>query len=196
MTEAAEAGTVRQRRRRAIVPIVVVLTSTMLASSGCAGDERDPPPADADEVWVVRPDGIGPVRIGMTLAEAGDALGTTLSPQVLEPGDCSYATAEALPHGVSLMVVGDVIARLDVERGDVETAAGARIGQPEEGVLELYAGRVRVEPHKYTGPDGHYLIVDTPDDPRHRIIFETDGARVTSYRAGQLPQVGWVEGCS
>lgn len=193
MTAAATAGTVRQRRR-AIVPIVVVLTSTMLASSGCAGDERDPPPAD--EVWVVRPDGIGPVRIGMTLAEARDALGTTLSPQVLEPGGCGYATSETLPDGVSLMVVGDIIARLDVARGDVETAAGARIGQPEEGVLELYFGRIRVEPHNYTAPDGHYLIVDTPGDPRHRIIFETDGARVTSYRAGQLPQVGWVEGCS
>ena len=28
------------------------------------------------------------------------------------------------------------------------------------------------------------------------IIFETDGAEVTSFRAGRLPPVRWVEGCS
>jgi hypothetical protein len=28
------------------------------------------------------------------------------------------------------------------------------------------------------------------------IVFETDGKRVTMFRAGRLPEVEWVEGCS
>ena len=33
-------------------------------------------------------------------------------------------------------------------------------------------------------------------DSAYRLIFETDGQRVTEYRAGLLPAVEWVEGCS
>ena len=58
----------------------------------------------------------------------------------------------------------------------------------------LYSGRVTVEPHKYI--NGHYLIIAPETSDSTRIIFETDGARVTSVRAGLLPAVAWVEGCS
>jgi hypothetical protein len=27
------------------------------------------------------------------------------------------------------------------------------------------------------------------------IVFETDGKRVTMFRAGRMPEVEWVEGC-
>ena len=63
-------------------------------------------------------------------------------------------------------------------------------------VLALYRGRVRDEPHHYEGPEGRYLIVELPGDTRHRIVFETDGRRVTSYRAGRRPAVDYVEGCA
>ena len=60
----------------------------------------------------------------------------------------------------------------------------------------LYSGRVTVEPHKYT--DGHYLVVrpSAPADSAFRLIFETDGTRVTRFRSGLQPQVAWIEGCA
>jgi hypothetical protein len=63
-------------------------------------------------------------------------------------------------------------------------------------VQALYASRVAVSPHKYTG--GHYLTVTptAPGDSAYRMVFETDGRRVTQFRAGVRPAVEYVEGCS
>lgn len=53
-----------------------------------------------------------------------------------------------------------------------------------------------VQPHKYT--DGHYLVVRPADaaDTTHLLVFETDGRVVERFRAGQKPQVEYVEGCA
>lgn len=140
--------------------------------------------------------GFGPVRAGMTLAEAEQALGAPLvllGPR-MEP--CHYVRIQDRP-GVAFMVIEGRIARVDVESpGTVSTVEGAAIGDPEERIHALYPGRVEVQPHKYV--DGHYLVVTpaAPADSSHRIIFETDGRRVTSFRTGRLPEVRWVEGCS
>ena len=83
-----------------------------------------------------------------------------------------------------------------VRAGGVLTAEGAGVGDTETRVLALYRGRVRVEPHKYMGPEGHYLVVSVVDDSLAAIIFETDGKVVTMFRAGRRPAVEYVEGCA
>jgi hypothetical protein len=84
--------------------------------------------------------------------------------------------------------------RVEVRRGTIATSTGARIGDSEDKIKTLYPGQVSVTPHKYT-QGGHYLTV-TPPSSTDRIIFETDGKKVVNYRAGQRPQVEYVEGCS
>jgi hypothetical protein len=151
------------------------------------------PAASAE--WKITFDGYGPVRVEMTVAEAERALGDSL--EVKEAGDsCAYAFPKR-HTGVAFMVIGDRIARVDVRGPEVTTLEGARTGDPEERIHALYRGRVEVQPHKYV--DGHYLIVRPAPgaaDTTRRVIFETDGRRVTGYRAGRLPEVRWVEGCS
>jgi hypothetical protein len=94
------------------------------------------------------------------------------------------------------MIVGGRLVRIDVRDSTVATSQGARIGDSESTVGRLYGSeRVMSTPHAYT--DGHYLTVaprGVGDD--RRLVFETDGRTVTEYRAGLLPMVGWVEGCS
>ena len=65
----------------------------------------------------------------------------------------------------------------------------------EPEIKNLFPDQIEVEPHKYVD-GGHYLVFVPGDPADHRVIFETDGAMVTSYRAGILPEVEWVEGCS
>ena len=68
-------------------------------------------------------------------------------------------------------------------------------------VLSAMSGSARapaakVEPHKYT--DGPCVVL-TPAAAAggvYRIVFETDGRRVTRYRAGTRPRVEYVEGCA
>jgi hypothetical protein len=157
--------------------------------------------ASQDTAWTLRHDGIGPLRVGMTAAEAEAALGhfrlIPFNPGA--PADsmaCGYAASDRLPDGVKVMMEGARVVRLDVVSGDVATAAGARIGDTEARVQQLYPGRVTVGPHKYT--DGHYLTVRPAEaaDTTHLIVFETDGRAVLRYRGGQKPQVEYVESCA
>lgn len=143
--------------------------------------------------WTMSEHGWGPLRAGMSVADARAAVGGALA----EPAnrECDHLRPPGGPAGVLLMIVSGRIARVEVSDPTVATAAGARVGDSEARINELYAGRVRTTPHKYT--DGHYLTVrGAGADSVHRLVFETDGQRVTRYRGGRLPEVEWVEGCS
>ena len=132
----------------------------------------------------------------MTFAEARGVLAGLKIPKGADKIGCDYAGSDGLPPGIGLMVGEGTIKRVEVRRGKFATAAGAQIGDSEERIKSLYPGRVTVTPHEYT--DGHYLTVapSSMADSAYRIVFETDGSRVLRYRAGILPHVGYVEGCS
>ena len=157
---------------------------------------RVPARGGEPEEWVVRPDGFGPVTFGAPLSATSAALGEEVRAGYADFETCDYVRPKALPTQASLMVINDTVMRVDIDSAGVRTAEGAQVGDAEARVLELYRGRVSVEPHKYTGPEGHYLVVIPAGDTLHRIIFETDGQRVTQYRAGRRPAVEFVEGCA
>jgi hypothetical protein len=140
-------------------------------------------------------------QFGAALAEAMAALRDSLPIDRSFRG-CAKSRAGVMPSGTSLMVIVRDLAvaplqveRVDVDSSGVRTHEGAGVGDLETAVVEMYRGRVRVEPHKYTGPRGHYLVVENPRDTLHRIVFETDGQRVLRYHAGRRPAVDLVEGC-
>ena len=147
----------------------------------------------------LRLDGIGPVGIGMTTAEASRASGKSIrvdpasSPH---PSFCAFATVEGGPD-IAFMVISDRIQRVDVgPESSVRTVSGVGIGDSEDEVQRIYGDRTRVEPHPYD-EEGRYLVYDSPE-PSQRgllLIFETDGTRVTSFRAGERGAVEAPEGC-
>ena len=146
----------------------------------------------ADTGWVVRPGSIGPVRIGMRAGEARRVLGL---PKARGTEGCSYlAGAAGTRLRAKVMLSNDTVVRFDVLDSAIATAEGARVGDTEDRIRQLYAGHVAEQPHKYV-PGGHYLIVTPAGESVERIIFETDGKVVTSYRAGRRPEVENVEGC-
>jgi len=143
--------------------------------------------------------GLGPVRIGMTPEEATAAAGILFAAGTASAGSaCSYATVTGGPAGVGFMLANGRIVRIEVRLGSaVKTLSGAGIGDAEAAVQARYGNTLEVSPHKYL-PAGHYLtLVPTdPTDTRSRLIFETDGTKVTMFRSGTLPEVAQVEGCS
>jgi hypothetical protein len=175
------------------------------ASAAAPGDSApatvDTPQPAADATWALRFDGAGPLRMGMTVDEARAALGGDFQPDgqavgtVDGPEGCQYARSGRLPGGMKVMLEGARVVRVQVDSGAIATVEGARIGDPEARIQQTYPGRVEVQPHKYT--EGHYLVVRPADgDTTRLLVFETDGSRVLRFRAGQRPQVGYVEGCS
>lgn len=156
-----------------------------------------PPAPTSSATNTVSGSGFGAMKFGMKVEDAERALGVTLKKDTYaESESCRYFTPVGSFEGLSFMTSDGVVVRLDVIReSKIATDKGAKIGDSEQSVLDLYKGNITVQPHKYTGPEGHYLVV-TGADGKAQIVFETDGKVVTMYRAGQEPQVQYVEGCS
>ena len=191
------------RARHLSAPLVLLCSLTLAIGCGDTGADAEQSAQSARAAaapdptqWKVSESAIGPVQIGMTLEEADGVLGGHLVPEEPLDSACDYVSARGVDAEVSFMVVGGRIARVDVRDTAITTNEGARVGDPEDRVRKLYEGRVTVEPHKYV-PRGRYLLVSPRDqaDTTHLLLFETDGARVTEYRAGRVPEVQWVEGC-
>jgi len=107
-------------------------------------------------------------------------------------GWCEYRRVPiAEGDTIRAIFVDSQLVRVDVRDGTRATTSGVRIGTQEADAIAAYEGEVEITPHEYI--DGHYLTVR---DNGHAIVMETDGQRVTAFRAGAIPYVEWVEGCS
>ena len=141
-------------------------------------------------------DGLGQIQIGMNLDDAV-GMGLLNENPTMNPR-CDFvfpAVGAGIPDGVSVMIVQGKVARIDVDTGAVTTDDGAKIGDSEDRVKSIYGDDVQVEPHKYN-PGWHYMtVMGDSASAGKAIVFETDGKRVTMFRAGRLPEVKWVEGC-
>jgi hypothetical protein len=95
------------------------------------------------------------------------------------------------------MVVGGRVVRIDIENPAYRTVSGAHVGMREGEVRAIYGAAMRVEPHPYTGPEGHYLIYRARAEP-YGLIFATDyqNGRTDGLRVGLWPYVQLIEGCS
>lgn len=141
--------------------------------------------------------GVGQVRVGMSVSQAAKAAGTKLigdSPN----NSCYYVKPQNEPKNLLFMVTKGRISRVDVRQNtQITTIKGAKIGDTEAQIKSLYPGQIKVTPHKYV-QGGHYLTFIPKDgaNQNYRVVFETDGKRVTQFRSGKLPEVEFVEGCS
>lgn len=144
--------------------------------------------------------GIGSIKVGMSVAEASKASGIKLVAGSTDNSSCTYVRPQGAPKGISFMVTNGRIARVDVyDNKSITTLSGAKIGDTEARIKALYPGQIKVTPHEYTGyMGGHYLTFVPKDqsDLGYRVVFETDGKRVVNFRSGKLPEVEYVEGCS
>src|SRR4051812_15240405 len=131
---------------------LVLSTATLtIAASACA------PSSTGASTWTVRPDGIGPLHVGMTSAAARAALGLPTGSKGASGCDYLAGTA-ATPLHANVMLTNDTVVRFDVRDSSIATAEGARVGDSETRVQQLYQGRIAVQPHKYLA-GGHYLVV-------------------------------------
>jgi hypothetical protein len=153
-------------------------------------------------------EGIGPLKVGMTLAEASAAAGQAVD---VDPNyvldNCAYAAASGGPKGLSFMVLRDAgsdpwrIVRFDVDdESRITTLSGIGIGATEAEVKSTYGapgrtGKISIANHEYV-EGGHYITYDDDGPAGLRMLFETDGQKVTRFRSGRQGPVGYVEGCA
>jgi len=139
--------------------------------------------------------GVGDLRIGMPAAELRQR-GARMEPNPLEEGDCNYWYLPGR-DGLAFMVVGGRVVRIDIQNSAYRTVSGAHVGMSEAEVRAIYGPAMRVEPHPYTGPEGHYLVYRARAEP-YGLIFEThyETGRAETMRVGLWTYVQLIEGCS
>jgi len=144
--------------------------------------------------WIVRFRGVGPVKIGMTLQQLNTVLNEHFSlPSDKEEHECFYVTPSK-HSGVSFMILNGRVARADVDERGVASSGGIQIGNTEADAERVYGKRLKITPHAYTAPEGHYLTVIS-NDGAYGMRFETDQGRIVTFYAGRVDAIQFVEGC-
>jgi len=133
--------------------------------------------------------GIGALTFGMSVAEAERTLGAEFV-EVIDgaTGACYEIRPAGGPAGVQLTVTGGTIERIDITTDVITTRSGAGVGMTETALFELFGERLTSEARTGGGNTITFTPVD-PGDAEFRVIFESDGATVTSFRSGRVPQI-------
>ena len=183
------------RKRRTCRPGRVLWAGACVLACGCKGQSADGSAASADRPahsWSVTLAGAGPVRFGMT---AGEATAAVPGNPARSDSACSYWLPAGAPAGLRFMLENGIVVRADVDSAGVTTIGNLGVGSPVESVVVALGPSLQVSPHKYQWEVGwRYLTFS--DDSTHRLVFEVDSHVVRSWRAGILPAVEYVEGCS
>ncbi|MGE5113966.1 MAG: hypothetical protein ACM3JB_24150 [Acidobacteriaceae bacterium] len=169
-----------------IILFVVPHGSTISAQSRSSSE-------NSQNTWVLRFDGIGPVKVGMSLSQLNNALQEKFAmPKARDDQGCFVVTSARQPH-VSFMLEDGKVTRIDVDNRGIPTDKGIEVGNSEKDVLKVYGAAVKVEPHAYTVDErGHYLTIR---NGTLGLRFETSNGKVDSFYAGQFTSVQYIEGC-
>jgi hypothetical protein len=147
--------------------------------------------------WEATVAGVGPVKLGMTLAQAEQAMGRKLVTKWPEgdSAECAYYTTQPEVEGLLFMTALGKIVRYDVRGPNVRTRSGIAVGDPVQKARAAYGDQLQVSPHKYTGPEESYLTLWSSDRTT-AIRFETLKGKIDRFYAGFAEQAQYVEGCS
>jgi hypothetical protein len=149
----------------------------------------------AADDWVVRPDGVGPVKVGMSLAQLNAASHERFA-MPAEKGDqgCFYVHPKSHPQ-VAFMIEDGKLVRVDVDKRGISTIEGIQVGDTQARTQQVYGAKAKVEPSQYTGEEGgRYLTVRSPDG-HSGIRFETEKGKITTFYAGTYTAIQYIEGC-
>jgi len=155
-------------------------------------------PAAPAHDWTLTPAGWGPVKIGMTRAQAEKALTIELEGEAFDnEGSCIdlYSSNERLA-GLYFMFLDGKLSRISVvESGKVATPRGIHIGSTAGEVRSAYGDKLQAEPHHYEGSPAEYLTYWLKPKVRG-VRFETDvNGKVQTIHAGN-DSIRLIEGCA
>lgn len=166
--------------------LLVITAMLSTAATPVAGD------------WKLTPAGWGPVRIGMTRAQAEKALKIDLAGEAFDnEGSCVelYAPDNGLP-GMYFMFLDGKLSRISANgRSTVKTPRDIGVGSSAEEVRAAYGDKLQAEPHHYTGEPAEYLTYWLKPE-KSGVRFETDAQRtVETIHAGN-ESIQYIEGCA
>lgn len=150
--------------------------------------------AGPEDTWRVRLDGVGPVKIGMTLQELNSALHEKFKlPRDKEEQSCFFAEPRG-HEAIAFMLEDGKVTRIDVYKPGVYTTARIQVTDSEAKTLRVYGPSMTVGQSQYGDDTGHYLTMKSSDG-KSAIRFETENGKVERFYAGRWESVQYAEGC-
>ena len=184
-----------------VPPVSSSSTTTVPPTSSTTTTSTTEPPEfvgepEFDSASSVSTVGIDVVTFGMTVTQAEDALGGSLVP-MSEPveDDCYQIRPAGGPEGVQLTVTAGTIERVDISTDTITTRSGAGVGMSEDDLFALFGERLTSTPLAGGGNSIMFTPADE-GDAQFRVIFDTDGTAVTTFRSGRVPQIEPTVPCS
>jgi hypothetical protein len=158
---------------------------------------KEPPPRNPapSHKWRVSAEGIGPVRVGMSVAQAAAALGEYFASN--NHVTCDYADWPGAPEGVHVVVDDDTVVAVWVSDGQVASEEQLKIGDRADMIEPRYPS---VAADKRANPDWYYgrafaVVIPLPGDSSRRIVYEVADSVIRSFRAGRYRDVLDREPC-
>jgi hypothetical protein len=131
--------------------------------------------------------GLGPIKIGSTIAEAERAAGRDFHVSYFPESDCG---GMRIAKGVTALITGQTVARIDVRSRSYPSGKGVRRGDRVSTLLTRYS-KLRKGREFYTGQPMYILRRGN-----RKLLFFTNGERVTQISTGRIPEIDYVEGCA
>jgi hypothetical protein len=155
-------------------------------------------PATPTYDWKLTPAGWGPVRIGMTRAQAEKALDVQLLGEGFDnEGSCIelYSSNEKLA-GIYFMFLDGKLSRISANGSStIKTPRDIHVGSTAEEVRSAYGEKLQAEPHHYLDLPAEYLTYWLKPD-KSGVRFETDAQQqVETIHAGN-DSIQYIEGCA
>jgi hypothetical protein len=150
--------------------------------------------------WRVSAEGIGPVKVGMSVAQAAAALGEYFAFSDIDTRNdvtCDYAEWPGAPEGVHVVVNRDTVVAVWVSSGQVASEEQLKIGDRADQIEGRYPS---VAADKRPNTDHYYgrafaLVIPLTGDSSRRIVYEVADSVIRSFRAGRYRDVLDREPC-
>lgn len=176
--------------------------------AGATPTAETPAPSPAITFDVLTPDGIGPLKIGMTKDEVIAAAGDTRTPNAagIPGGGCTEFPPQRAPDGLWVMIEGGKLTRITIgEMSTLKTDKGLGLGDTADAVKTAYGAEAKASPHKYQDAPAEYVTwwkggpraePYVQDETARGLVYEIDGTgKVGAIHAGG-PSIQYVEGCA
>ena len=142
--------------------------------------------------------GLGSVKINMTVAQASSVAGTQIVPSRQNPNRaCDYYKPANGPEGVTFMVTEGRIATVEIETNKITTVHGIKVDDTESMIKSAYPGQIQVSrlPNSEKGKSWVLQPSSFADKDLRLVFVSTNGKTVNRMIAGKVPEVNYAEGC-
>ena len=154
-------------------------------------------------------DGMGGVRVGMTLSEVAEATGQTIDSDFYEyldvtEGNCYFGWVAGL-DGVYFTMNGagpnsspldGTVGAINISDPTFSTDTGVGVGDSETDLLERFGDDLIATPHEYVEDGTYYDLFSAAASPEPLVMhFVVEGGTVVKVSAGYENWATLVEGC-